>query len=454
MCIRQMTNNCAIFRLLRTPRILIAESGHMTQRPLPTSWNVYNLTRSPFFQQPLESGELTPRPLSLFVGRKKELEQLRGTIHGAGENATVQAVAGAPGVGKTTLVKELKALVLDDGYLTTDSYVAILPNDTPESLFGRVLSALYDTIIANRPQSGGNPAMADAKILVRATRLTSGGLTLPIPGVGGIGGSRGTGAVTPKDMLIDGPRVMRDLMRMIQASDGRGVLLHLNNLENLSESDAEGAAEVLRALRDVMLLHNGLHYLIAGTTDAVSIAVNTHAQVRSVVSTLVLAPLATAEVHRLLRTRYEHLRVDHKRPAIAPVDDTAVSTLYEFFRGDLRGLLKALEDGAGPLIGLEDAMVHPLTIDELRPVLRQRYATELASLPEQKRVSQLTQWGTSAPNSAQTQKSLGALWKLSQGPVSIALGYLVRQGYVVPLPRTRAEPIQYVLSGVGRLIFG
>jgi hypothetical protein len=31
---------------------------------------------------------------------------------------------------------------------------------------------------------------------------------------------------------------------------------------------------------------------------------------------------------------------------------------------------------------------------------------------------------------------------------------LVRRGYVVPLPRVGAESIQYVLSGVSRLIFG
>lgn len=426
----------------------------MTQRPLPTPWNVYNLVRSPFFQQPLESGEQTPRPLSLFVGREAELRRLRGAIHGAGENATVQAIAGAPGVGKTTLVKELKALALDDGYLTTDSYVAVLPDDTTDGLFGRVLGALYDTVLANRPQAGDNPAMADAKVLVRATRLTSGGLTLTIPGIGGLGGSRGASVVTPKDIMIDGPRVMRDLTRMVQGSDARGVLLHLNNLENLSEADATRAAEVLRALRDVMLLHNGLHYLIVGTTDAVSLAVNTHAQVRSVVSTLVLAPLTLAEVHTLLRARYAHLRVDPNRPAAPPVDDAAVAALYEFFRGDLRGLLKALEDGVSVLIGLEDTPARPLTLDELRPVLHQRYAAELTALPEQTRVAQLTKWGTTAPTAVQTQKSLQKLWNLSQGPVSTAVGYLTRQGYVIALPRTGANPIQYVLSGVSRLIFG
>lgn len=425
----------------------------MTGRPLPTPWNVYNLAQSPYFQQPLESGEQTPRPLSLFVGRAAELRRLRGTIHGAGDNATVQAIAGAPGVGKTTLVKELKALALGDGYLTTDSYVAILPNDTPGELFGRVLGALYDTVLANRPQSGDNPAMADAKLFVRATRLTSGGVSVPIPGLGGVGANRGTSAVLPKDIMIDGPRIMRDLARMIQGSDARGALLHLNNLENLSEADAERAAETLRALRDVMLLHNGVHYLIVGTTDAVNAAVNTHAQVRSVVSTLVLASLTIDEVHALLRARYEHLRVDRTRPVISPIEETAVAALYDFFGGDLRGLLKALEDGVGPLIGLEDR-ARPLTISEVRPVLQQRYAAELATLPEQARVTQLTTWGTTAPSSEQTQKSLAALWRLSQGSVSAALAYLIRQGYVIALPRSGGEPIRYRLSGVARLIFG
>jgi hypothetical protein len=426
----------------------------MTQRPLPTPWNLFNLTHSPFFQQPLESGEQTPRPLSLFVGRETELRQLRATIHGAGENASVEAIAGAPGVGKTTLVKELKALVIDDGYLTTDSYVAILPGDTPDGLFGRVLGALYDTILANRPQSGDNSAMADAKTLVRATRLASGGFSVTLPGVGGLGASRSASAVTPKDIMIDGPRIMRDLMRMVQSSDARGVLLHLNNLENLSESDATHAAEVLRALRDVMLLHNGLHYIIVGTADAVNLAVNTHAQVRSIVSTLVLAPLTTEEVHALLRMRYDHLRVDPSRLIVPPVDARAVATLYEFFRGDLRGLLKALEDGVSLLIGLDDTSPRPLTLDELRPVLQQRYAAELDTLAEQTRVAQLTKWGTTAPTMPQTQKSLGTMWKLSQGAVSTAISYFIRQGYVIALPRGGANPIQYVLSGVSRLIFG
>ena len=77
-------------------------------------------------------------------------------------------------MGKTTLVKELKALALEAGYLATDELVPILAGDTAESLFGRVLSVLYDTILANRPQCSDNAAMQNAQQLVRVARLGTG----------------------------------------------------------------------------------------------------------------------------------------------------------------------------------------------------------------------------------------------------------------------------------------
>ena len=421
--------------------------------PLPTPWNVFNLVASPFFQQPLEFGENTPRPLTLFVGRTKELAKFERTIHGADQNGTVQALAGAPGIGKTTLIKELKAKLAGDDYFTIDAAVPILPSDTPNALFGRTLGALYDTILANRPMTRGNAAMLDAQLIVRATRITTGGINLTLPGVGGIGGSRGTTVSTPKDLMIDGPRIMRDLVQLVLGSGARGVLLHLNNLENLSDRDATAAAELLRALRDVMLLHSGLHYIIVGTTDAVTAAINTHAQVRSVVSTLVLEPLPLGDVHSLLKARYRHLRVSPKKPVIEPIEAVAVAALYEFFRGDLRGLLKALEDGVSPLIGLAGASVTPLSLATVRPVLKQRYQTELYALADQHRAKQLTAWGKKAPTAVHTQKSLAQLWKISQGQVSKALAYLVSQGYVVQRARVGKDAAEYALSGVSRLIF-
>jgi hypothetical protein len=435
-----------------------------TPSPLPTAWNLYNLVGSPYFQETLETGDSSPRPLSLFVGRDTELRQMRDTIYGAGESSSRQAVAGVPGVGKTTLVQELKRAVLAEGYLTTDALVPILAGDTSENVFGRVLGALYETILVNRPHTVENKAMQDAQLVVRADRLASGGASFSVAGFGG-GVTRGTTVVAPKDLMIDGPRIMRDLMALVRQSGARGVLLHLNNLENLSESQTANAAEVLRSLRDPMLLHNGLHYVVVGTTDAVNTVVNTHVQVRTIFSVRLLEPLALADVHRMLVARYEHLRLDEERSAVPPADDDAVAKLYELFRGDLRGLLKALDDGVTPLLGLvgtdaspsgqaQEGPVRPLTIGELRPMLQRRYATHLWSLPEQVRVEQLSRWGKQAPESSQTQRSLMKLWNVTQGAVSNAVSYLVRQGFVVALPRNGAGPIHYVLSGVSRIIFG
>lgn len=428
-------------------------------RPLPTPWNLYNLSGSPYFQETLEAVDGSARPLSLFVGRQRELGMLRSTIHSAGERSSRQAVAGSPGVGKTTLVQELKGSLLNDGYLATDAVVPVLAGDTAESLFARVLSAIYDTLVVNRPMSVHSKAMQDAQVVVRAERLGTGGASVSVLGIGA-GMTRTATVLSPRDILIDGPRILRDLMLLLRESDARGVILHLNNLENLSESSASHAAEVLRSLRDPMLMHDGLHVMVVGTTDAVNTVIYTHAQVRTVFSTLFLGPLQIEEVHRMLAERYAHLSLEG-REAVAPVADDAVETMYRLFSGDLRGLLKALEDGVTPLIGIAGTQlpddpnpVRPLTIDELRPVLQQRYAAHLASLPEQSRVQQLTRWGRTSPELLHTQKSLKALWNVSQPAVSGALSFLTQQGYVVALPRNGADATQYALSGVSRLVFG
>jgi len=364
-------------------------------------------------------------------------------------------------VGKTTLVQELKASLIRDGYLTTDELIPVFAGDTADSLFGRILASLYDTTLVNRPHSHGSQAMQDAQLLVRVAKFGTGGASVSVLGVGG-GVTKGTAVITPKDILFDGPRVMRDLMSLVRGSDARGVVLHLNNLENLSEADAKGAGEILRSLRDIVLMHDGLHYVVAGTTDAVNAVVNQHTQVRSVFDTLMLEPMAVTDVHHMLVERYNYLRADPDRQVVRPVADPAVAEFYALFRGDLRGLLKALDEGVGQLIGLAGVeptgtvpSVRPLSLDELRPVLRHRYAAQLASLlGERVRAEQLTTWGRTDPAGTQTQKSLRQLWKISQGSVSSALTQLTTLGYVVALPKVGGQPTQYVLSGVSRLIFG
>lgn len=418
---------------------------------LPNLWHLCNLRESPYFQDTLgaDSGRF---PLTLFVGRTAETARLLTTIGSAGSSR--QAVGGPPGVGKTTLVQSVKAAALDAGYWTTGRLLPFARDDTTEAVLGRMLAGLYDAILTARPTVIGNVAMQAAQQLVRVSRLESGGINLSVLGVGG-GVSHGASALTPPHaMLVDGPRIIHDLLTLSHTAGAKGVLLHLNNLENLGERDARHAAEILRSLRDQVLLQDGLHIIVVGTSESVATVTGTFAQVRSVfTSPVTLGPLALDQVLELLEARYEHLALSAGKPVTPPVAPAAVRAIYPLFRGDLRSLFKVLEEGATLLLGVSSKPGNPIPLSDLRPALQQRYSAALSTL-EPRRRQQLAAWVARGAESEQTQKSLIKLWKVTQPAVSGTLRGFEQEGLVVPLPRRGAEATRYALSGVARLVFG
>ena len=337
---------------------------------LPNRWNLFGLRESPYFQDTLGEGEHL-RPLSMFVGRERELDDLLATI--GGQRSSRQALGGPPGIGKTTLVQAAKARAAEAGYWATDDLIPILPDDTTGRLLGRILGGVYDAIIARRPQAD-DAALRAARQYVRAFRVGGGGVSVGTP-VFSVGGTASASASTPGDLLYEGPVLVRDLLGFVRGTgDAKGVVLHLNNLENLSERDLLNAADVLRSLRDVVLMLDGLHVLLVGTDEAVQGAVGRHPQIRSVFRLVSLAPLPLADVEALLGRRYAHLALEKGRRPVPPVDRAGIAALYPLFRGDLRGFLKALEEGVTLLAGLSATPGVTLTWEDLKPALRERYA--------------------------------------------------------------------------------
>ena len=429
---------------------------------LPNLWKLYNLRTSPYFQNTLRD-DREATPLSLFVGRQQERRLLLNTIGGSRNSR--QALAGRPGIGKTTLVQVVKADALAAGYWTSAEIISLGSEGSSEDLLGRLISGAYDAVMASCPKEDKDkeeepeePAVKAAQQLVRSFRLRGGGLSLSLGGFGG-GYTQTESVSTPASaLLLDGPRVLRDLLTYAQGQGARGLLLHLNNLENLSETDAGRAAELLRSIRDQVLLLDGLHLIVVGTTDAVRTVLQTHTQIRSVFNQpQVLEPLGLEEVQKLLDNRYNSLQLDPGKPWLPPVDPAAVKWLYKFFRGDLRGMLKALEEGITALLGLTAAAgsegVAPVGMDDLLLVLRQRNQRELEDQLGPGAWDRLTAWGSSDPDAIRIQTELRTLWGISQPAVSQTLSQLIVVGAVEALPRRGREPIQYILTGTARLAF-
>lgn len=420
--------------------------------PLPNLWQLYNLRSSPFFQRTLGI-ESERYPLNLFVARASERRQVLSIV--GGSLSSRQAVAGEAGVGKTTFVQAVKGEALAAGYWTTNDVVPLYALDTLEAVIGRVLAAVYEAVVTARPQASA-AALEAASQMVRAIRLHGGGGSISVLGVGA-GASRSESAVkAPGILLIDGPRILRDLLAFARDAGAPGVLVHINNLENLGERDAQAAAELLRGIRDTVLLLDGLHLVVVGTTDAIMTVVNRHPQVRSVFSPpLVLEWLRVPEVQELLALRYRHLSLSADRPGVAPITADSVERLYPLFRGDLRSLLKSLEDGVSTLLGVAKATPPtPIVFDELLPVMRRRGELQLRAAMGDTRFMNLVAWAQLDPESRQTQASLAALWGLAQGTVSTALRAMEQAGCVDALPRRGGEPVEYIMAGVARVVFG
>jgi hypothetical protein len=355
----------------------------MDRQATRNAWRLFNLRESPFFQEPLQAG--TRYPLSLFVGRAADTDRLLNKITRS-PGSSRQTVRGAVGVGKSTLAQHVKAEILQDGILSTPAPVSVGSALTLDQLCALVLRSVLDALISTTPQKPGvqrrlekAPAIQRASQLVRIyqeTAVQGGGVS-----VVGFGGSisRTTTLVTPStatpSLVIHG--LLQELIGSARELLGaQAILVHFNNLENLTEANAERAAALLRDIRDLCFMVDGFHWLIVGTEDAVRTVIDAQPQLATVFSTPpALAPLTEQELLELLRRRYTALRSDTSRAARAPAEPEAVAALYQLFRGDLRGTFTALDEATGELLGIgAGGPEAPLTLEDMTPFLVRRYS--------------------------------------------------------------------------------
>ena len=120
---------------------------------LPNLWGLYNLRSSPFFQATLRA-DSQATPLRLFVGRQQERQLLLTTI--GSSPSSRQAVAGRPGIGKTTLVQTVKADAQAGGYWSSDEIIPISAKGRQRTALGSAALGRLRRRTRELPNSDGS----------------------------------------------------------------------------------------------------------------------------------------------------------------------------------------------------------------------------------------------------------------------------------------------------------
>jgi hypothetical protein len=321
---------------------------------ISTLWEPFGLSGNPFFQSELSPGDPV-HPVSLFVGRDAELERVRRRL--STDTSTRTIIEGAPGVGKTSFVNRLKSDLARHGVATYDRPIRIESHTTRSSFVADVLRTLVRIRLGLGLENGNG-------IWARTVRLLEGqdliGATLTVMGMGG-GFSRSYAAPqAPPDSLYEHlGAALEEMSRELEAP----VVLHVNNLESLTQERTEAAATLLLDLRDYLLLP-GAHWVFVGAAGIDDAIFRAHHQVSGIFpQALVLESLPPAAVERLLELRYRHLKI-RGQSVTPPIDPGEAARLYALYQGDLRNFLRLLTEAAEALLGMHG--VRPMTEPEVR----------------------------------------------------------------------------------------
>lgn len=432
-------------------------------------WQLFNLRDTPYFQEALRPGDGARYPVEWFVGREAEADRLTATILGH-SGSSRQSIRGSVGVGKSTLAQYVKAALTSERLLSSADAVALGHADDSDEVCIRILSYVYEALIASAQELRKlaalekNESVQSTRQLVRVFRETtglSGGFSLPV--LGGLSAGRSATLNSPgtaRPSVLIAP-LMRGLFQAAHHElDARGIVVHVNNLENLTEADATRAGAIFRDLRDPCLLAEGYHWLVIGTAGALGSVIDSHAQLRSVFSlTLALEPLMPAELLRLLDRRYRALALDPAAPVRPPVSPRAVTALYAMFNGDLRGTLAALDEAAHGVLGYGRRPDATLTLADMQVFLRHRYEADARARLTASQAEVLQTLVARMGGKRFSIKEAAAALGNERSRTARNISELQRAGYVLLLDQRasgeeRGRPAAlYELGGAARLAF-
>lgn len=398
-------------------------------------WKPYGLRRDPFFQEELRADPTAEYPVqSLFVGRAAELTRLGRYL--GGSNPTRTLIEGAAGVGKTSFVNRVKADLAEAGFLVHDQPIRVTSSITPNAFCADVLRVLVR--LNHAQQFPSDEFWQRAAFLVEGGIVTSGGVNLGPAGVSVQKQRVPAEAGHPPLIEVVGLAIQK-----LNERHGRGVVLHVNNFENLALEERRSATHLLQNVRDVFSF-SGAHWILAGASGLEHEVIRASPQVSGFFPfSIALSPLTSQEVAELLERRYQHLFEPGAIKVPPLVSETAIR-LYERYRGDLRNFLRLLSEAAALILGVDG--IHPMEEELLLHTMGHAYRQQIAAQIGDTDLNYLDRLATQQVDRfrvAEVQRCL----HLSQAGASGVVARLLAAGLLAPAGQ-EGRSVYYHLTGM------
>lgn len=280
----------------------------------------------------------------------------------------------------------MKVALTSSGVLTHSQPVKVHRGMTPRQFCAEVLKVLLQIRASNQPA-----ALAE-RAAVKIAAVSSGDgrdegafwrrIGRIVEGEDSLGAGLTVAVVGAQQQRVRIPAEVDNLslddevaqaISYLSAGGERRVLIHVNNLENLSRDDATAAAGLMQDVRDCFLSEHS-HWLFVGTTGIEQAVFRQAEQVSGIVPFAVdLDPLAPDAVAELLRRRYQHLQ--RGRRLVPPIEADVAAELYRRYHGDLRNFLRLLSRAVQHHAVTTPG--EPLGLAEIVALMAPRYWVEL-----------------------------------------------------------------------------
>jgi len=423
----------------------------MTEDDMINIWLQYGLKSSPYFVNPLDPTTNSMYPISLFVGRKKVTSQTLNKI-ASNDNSRV-VIEGVAGVGKTTFIHHIKHLASKKNpYLTFHDHIRVTRDYTSTQfvidLIHSTLLALYRNFPDRINEFEKEEIIQKAKRLIMETKESQWGIGASLFGLGG-SISKSKTHVLPIYQPQQFYSFLVALGNAVMKFSFRGIIFHINNIENLCLQTPDIARHFFNDIRDFLMVP-GFHFLLGARLGFTDEILGKEERVKSIFQIpTILEPLDIEDTHQLLTKRYKHL-IDEKNHLVLPVEKEVIEKYHQMFRGDLRSMFATISD-AIELRGeqleptpLQYSLINPILQDKYEQYLRYKFTKPtwnlLKLLSNEKipfRQSELTKERT----------------ELSQGRISQIFTELQIGGAINCVDKKGRSKF-YDLSGISKIAFG